>query len=95
MNLASSHSDALEIAAALLGGVLAGTAYLIALHHTVRRLAGHGGWAIPAGLTLGRIASIALLLGAAAQRGGIELLAALGGFLLARAACISRLSRSA
>ncbi len=94
MNLPSPPSDALEIAAALLGGVLAGAAYLVALHHTVGKLAGGAGWVIPTGLTLVRLASIALLLAAAAQWGGIELLAAFGGFLLTRTLCVSRLSRS-
>ncbi len=94
MTLPSPHFEALEIAAAVLGGVLAGAAYLIALRHTVRRLGRGGGWVIPTGLTLARIASIALLLAAAARWGGIELLAAFGGFLLTRTLCIRRLSGS-
>ncbi len=86
--------DAIVATAALLAGALVGLAYFAALRQTVRILAGTGGWVIPSALTLARIASIALLLAAAAHWGAVELLLAFVGFLMARTLCIGRLSRS-
>jgi hypothetical protein len=68
-----------------LSGFGLGLLYFLAIRRTAGLIAGRGGWAAPALLTLGRLASALLIFGAIARCGAAPLLAAFLGFLAARA----------
>ena len=83
-----SHNDLLVhpefTAMAVFAGLASGLLYFVVLRCTVALLIDRRGWLGPLALTLGRIASVALLLFLAARLGAAPLLAAFAGFLLAR-----------
>jgi hypothetical protein len=68
--------------------------YFLALRRTAILFASGRGWLAPVALTLGRIGAAALFLGFAARLGATVLLAAFGGFLLARAVALRAAGRS-
>lgn len=75
-----------SIAALLaLAGVLVGMAYFAALRRFATLMVTGSGWRGPVALTLARFAGAGLFLYLAARLGAAPLLAALAGFLVARA----------
>jgi hypothetical protein len=71
-------------------GLAFGMVYFEALRRTVDLLAARRGLLEPLTLTLGRIGAALILLALAANLGAPALLAAFGGFLLARMAALRR-----
>ena len=69
----------------LLAGFAVGLAYFASLRRCAALLVAGSGWAAPLALTLGRFAAAGVFLVFAARLGGVALLAALAGFLAARA----------
>lgn len=81
-------------AAMAAAGFVFGLAYFAALRQSVAALAAGADWWRPAALTLGRIAAALVFLVLAAKLGAAALLAALAGFLAARAAALRAARRA-
>lgn len=85
----------LELTIAMaVAGFAAGLAYFASLRRTATLLAAGRGWPGALSLTLARFAAAALFLAFAASLGAISLLAAFGGFLLARAVAVRAARRT-
>ena len=75
-------------------GFVFGLVYFAALERTVSLFASRRVWLHPLALTLARMGATVAFLGAAARLGAIPLLAAFGGFLLARALALHGAGRT-
>ncbi len=83
------------LAAWTTGGLLLGAAYFAALRWTVDLFSAGSGRAMPAALTLGRLAGAAVFLAVAARFGALPLLGAFVGFLVARSVALRFTRRAA
>ena len=90
---ALGSTPALTLAAAL-AGLAGGLVYFAALRRTVRLLASGKSWLGALALSLGRFGSAAIVLLFLARLGAAPLLAALLGFLAARAVALRAVRRA-
>lgn len=76
------------IAAMACAGFAVGAGYFAMSKRTAALILDHHGWAMPVALTLIRFAAVAVFLTVAAKAGAATLLAAFGGFLIARSVAL-------
>ncbi len=94
MSFAAIVSDPALLPATLVAGFAVGLIYFAMLWRTAKLYDSGHSWFELAALTLGRISGAAILLASEAKLGAGPLLAALLGFLLARAAILHAVRRS-
>ncbi len=83
----------LLLAGSLVAGFALGLAYFALMKRSVEAHVAGEGWLLPASLTVGRLAAIAIVLVAASRFGAGPLLAVFGGFLAARIFVLRRVRR--
>ena len=93
INISLTPTIALAVTT-VFSGFAFGVFYFAVLERSVTLFASNHRWLGPLALTLGRIAAAVLFLGLAAKLGALSLLAALTGFLLARAASLRAARRT-
>lgn len=81
------------VAAMLLVGIGLGFAYFAAMRRSAESYLAGRGWIIPLALTAARLAGAVVVLAVAAHFGAGSLLAAFGGFLIARVIVLRRVRR--